>query len=138
VSNAAELSSGIARVRGLDQEDVRKGLAPQRERIRYSIANVEPPYAADRILDKVEQLDVRPVRPAELGVERGVLSKILSAGRSWLPQRPAAKTDERSIQKFPGVAEEEIRAPLAQWADASVIAQIPQITRFSERLWVLH
>jgi hypothetical protein len=138
VSNAAELSNGLARVRGLDQENVRKGQAPQRERIRYSIANVEPPYAADRILDKVEQLDVRPVQPAAVGVERGLLSKVLSGARNWLPPRPPAKKDERSIQKFPGVAEEEIAAPLAQWADASIIVQMPEVTRFSERLWVLH
>jgi hypothetical protein len=137
VSNADELSSGLARVRGLDQQDVRKGFAPQRERLRSSIANVEAPYAADRILDSVEQLDVRPVRPADLGVGGGFLSKLL-AGRGGAPQPSNAKKDERTIQKFPGVAEEEIRAPLAQWADAAILSQVPQITRFHDRLWVLH
>jgi hypothetical protein len=122
----------------LDQQDVRKGLAAQRERLRKSIVNVEPPYAADRILDKVEQLDLRPVRPADLGVGCGFVSRILRAGRKWLPQGPATKTDERSLQKFPGVTEEEIRAPLAQWAEASILTQVPQITRFNDRLWVLH
>ena len=43
-----------------------------------------------------------------------------------------------AVQKFPGVAEEEISAPLAQWAEASILTQVPQITRFHDRLWVLH
>ena len=132
VTNAAELSNGLARVRGLDQQDVRRGLAPQRERLSKSIVNVEPPYAPDRILDKVEQLDLRPVRPAELGIGDGFLSRLLRADRR------TPKKDERSIQKFPGVAEEEIVAPLAQWAEASILTQVPQITRFHDRLWVLH
>jgi hypothetical protein len=113
-------------------------LTPQRERLRSTVVNVEPPYAADRILDKVEQLDVRPVHPAEVGVGGGFLSRLLRAGRRGAPQPSNAKKDERSIQKFPGVAEEEIRAPLAQWVDASILAQVPEITRFNDRLWVLH
>ena len=137
VSNAEELSSGLARVRGLDQQDVRKGFTPQRERLRNSIANVEPPYAADRILDSVERLDLRPVRPAEVGVEGGFLSRLLGSRRR-APPPSNAKKDERTIQKFPGVAEEEIRAPLTQWADAAILTQVPQITRFHDRLWVLH
>ena len=116
---------------------MRKGFAPQRERLRSSIANVEAPYAADRILDSVERLDVRPVRPADLGVGGGFLSKLL-AGRRGAPQPSNAKKDERTIQKFPGVTEEEIRAPLSQWADAAILTQVPQITRFHDRLWVLH
>jgi surface carbohydrate biosynthesis protein len=138
VTNANELSNGLARVRGLAQEDLRRGLAPQRERIRKSIVNVEPPYAADRILDKVEQLDMRPVDPAEVGIGGGFLAKVMRAGGKWLRQGPAAKKDERSLQKFPGVAAEEISSPLAQWAEASILNQVPQIARFSDRLWVLH
>ena len=101
VTNAEELSNGLARVRGLDQQDVRQGFAPQRERLRNSIVNVEPPYAADRILDELEQLDVRPVRPAQVGVGSGFVAKLIRAGRRWLPQQAAAKRDERSLQKFP-------------------------------------
>ncbi len=138
VTNAEELSKGLARVRGLGQQDVRKGLTPQRERLRKSIVNVEPPYAADRILDELERIDLPPARPAQIGVGRGVVAKIIQAGRRWLPQKPAAKRDERSIQKFPGVAEEEISGPLAQWAEASILTQVPQITRLHDRLWALH
>jgi surface carbohydrate biosynthesis protein len=138
VADAAELSNGLARVRGFGQHEVRKGFAPQRERLRNSIANVEPPYAADRILDELERLDVRPVRPAQIGVGSGFLARVLRAGRGVLPKRAAAKRDERSIQKFPGVADEEISGPLAQWVDAGILTQMPQITRFDDRLWVLH
>jgi hypothetical protein len=138
VTNAEELSNGLARVRGLGQQDVRKGLTPQRERLRKSIVNVEQPYAADRILDELERIDLPSVRPAEVGVERGVIGKALQAGRRWLPQKTAAKRDERSLQKFPGVAEEEMSGPLAQWADASILTQVPQITRLHDRLWALH
>ena len=86
----------------------------------------------ERILDKVVQLDLRPVRPAELGIGDGFLSRLLRADRR------TPKKDDRSIQKFPGVAEEEIVAPLAQWAEASILTQVPQITRFHDRLSVLH
>ena len=138
VTNAEELSNGLARVRGLGQQDVREGLAPQRERLRKSIVNVEPPYAADRILDELERIDMPPVRPAQVGVGSGFVAKVIQAGRRWLPQKAAAKRDERSLQKFPGVAEEEISGPLAQWADASILTQVPQITRLHDRLWALH
>ena len=138
VANAEELSNGLERVRGLGQQDSRKGFAAQRERLRHSIANVEQPYAADRILDELERLDLRPVRLAQLGMGSGFLSKVVRAGRRYLPRRPDAKRDARSIQKFPGVAEEEIRGPLAQWADARILTQMPQITRFNDRLWALH
>jgi surface carbohydrate biosynthesis protein len=138
VTNAEELSNGLARVRGLGQQDAREGLTPQRERLRKSIVNVEPPYAADRILDELERADLPSVRPAQVGVGRGVVAKVIRAGRRWLPQQPPAKRDERSLQKFPGVAEEEISGPLAQWSDASILTQVPQITRFNDRLWVLH
>ena len=50
VSNVEELSNGLARMRGLDQQDVRKGLTAQRERLRRSVVNVEQPFAADRRL----------------------------------------------------------------------------------------
>jgi surface carbohydrate biosynthesis protein len=138
VSNAEELSNGLARMRGLDQQDVRKGLTAQRERLRRSVVNVEQPFAADRILDNVERLDVRPVRLDDVGVGGSFLSRLLRLGRRGAPQPSNAKKDERTIQKFPGVAEEEIRAPLAQWADAAILSQTPQITRFHDRLWVLH
>jgi hypothetical protein len=113
-------------------------LAPQRERLRKSIVNVEPPYAADRILDELERIDMPPVRPAQVGVGSGFVAKVIQAGRRWLPQKAAAKRDERSLQKFPGVAAEEISGPLAQWADASILTQVPQITRLHDRLWALH
>lgn len=138
VTNAEELSNGLARVRGFGQQEVRKGFAPQRERLRSSIANVEPPYAADRILDELERLDVRPVRPGQVGVGSSLLLKVMRAGRGLLPKRPDAKRDERSIQKFPGVTEEEISGPLAQWADACILSTMPQIARFHDRLWMLH
>ena len=138
VADAAELSNGLARVRGFGQQDVRQGFAPQRERLRHSIANVEPPYAADRILDELERLEVAPVRPTQIGLGGGFLARVLRAGRKILPRRAEAKRDERSIQKFPGVTEEEISGPLAQWVDAGILTEMPHMTRFGDRLWVLH
>jgi surface carbohydrate biosynthesis protein len=137
VTSAEELSMGLSRIRGIDQQNVRMRLAAQRERIHSSIVNVEPPYAADRILDEFERLDVEPVRPAQIGLGKGIFSSVMQAGWRWPPQRPA-KRDARSVQKFPGVAEEEISGPLAQWADADILSQMPEITRFHDRLWALH
>lgn len=138
VATAEELSKGLTRVRGLGREEVRTGFAAQREQLRKSIANMDPPYAADRILDELERLDVRSVPEAQIGVGRDFLSRAVRAGRRWLPRSADAKRNDRRIQKFPGIEEEEIRKPLAQWAEAGVLTQIPQVTRFSDLVWALH
>ncbi len=138
VANADELSKGLARVRGLDQQDVRKDFRAQRERLRNSIVNIETPYAADRILDAFEAFDLKPVAPEQVINGGGILAKAMQVAGRLLPRRSPAKPDERSLQKFPGVSEQEITAPLAQWVDACILTQMPQVTRFSDRLWVLH
>ena len=138
VASADELSKGLARVRGLDQQDVRKGFTAQRERLRNSIVNVEQPYAADRILDAFEAFDLQPVAPERVINGDGILAKAMQVAGKFLPKRGPAKPDERSLQKFPGVSEEEITAPLAQWVDACILTRMPQVTRYGDRLWVLH
>ena len=136
VANAAQLSSGLARVRGFDPDEVHRNFAPHRERLRKSVVNVEPPYAADRILDEFERLDVRPARLSAVG--DGLVTRLLRAGRKVLQMRTETKRDERAIQKFPGVSEDEISGPLVQWAEAGILTRLPGVSRFHDRLWVLH
>ena len=141
VTNAEELSNGLARVRGLGQQDVRKGFAPQRERLRNSIANVEPPYAADRILDELERLDVRPVRPAAFGRGQAAsFRKSSSAGRRVAAATGShAKRDERSHPEIPWRRRGgDQRRRLRNGPTPAILTQVPQITRFHDRLWVLH
>lgn len=138
VANADELSKGLARVRGFDQQDVRKDFTAQRERLRNSIVNVETPYAADRILDAFEAFDLKLVAPDQVINGGGILAKVMQDAGRFLQKGGGPKRDERSLQKFPGVSEEEITTPLAQWVDACILTQMPQVTRFNDRLWVLH
>jgi hypothetical protein len=138
VTSASELSKGLERIRGLGDDEVRDSLAPQRERLGHSIVNVHEPYAADRILDELEQLEIRPVQSAQLGIGSSFFARAGRAGKKLLSPLTDAKRNERSIQKFPGLEQEEISDPLAQWADAGVLAQVPHLTRLNPRLWALH
>ena len=138
VTSASELSKGLERIRGLGQEGVRDSLAAQRARLGHSIANVQQPYAADRILDELEKLEIRPVQSAQIGLGSSFFAKAMRAGKKLLSPLTDAKRNERSIQKFPGLEQEEISEPLAQWADAGILAQVPHLTRLNPRLWALH
>ena len=99
---------------------------------------MKTPYAADRILDAFEAFDLKPVAPDQVINGSGILAKAMQVAGRFLPKRGPTKPDERSLQKFRGVSEEEITAPLAQWADGCILPQMPQVTRFNDRLWVLH
>ena len=52
----------LSEVRSQDEAAFRARFASQREKLAYFIANVEAPYAADRILDEFEKLDLPEAR----------------------------------------------------------------------------
>lgn len=138
VRSAAELVQGVSRVRGLNHEEVRKSFKAQRDKLRTYIANMEPPYAADRILDELEQLDTPEVTPQQAGVAGGFFRTMLRKLRGRLPREMSAARSERRRQKLGDIEEREIRAPLTQWAEAGVLSDLPQLTRFNRQLWALH
>ncbi len=138
MTSATEVVDGVARVRGLGRDEVRKSFANQRERLHEYIANMEPPYAADRILDELDQLDVPETTPEQAGVANGFVRGFLRKLRTRLPQAVAPARSDRRRQKLGDIDEEEIRRPLTQWAEVGVVSGLPNITRFNSRLWALH
>ena len=139
VTNAEELSNGLARVRGLDQQDVRKGFAPQRERLRNSIVNVEPPYAADRILDELERIDVRPVRPAQVGVGGGFVAKA-HPGRPPLAAATGCREEGRTQPSRNSLVSPRKRSAgrLRNGPTPLSSPKCRKLPGFHDRLWVLH
>ncbi len=139
VSSAAELIDGLERFTNLASEDLRHGFASQRATLRSYLANIDPPLAADRIMDELDRLDAPTASMAELRAPRSALSRLATPLRS-LQARLAngSSAGSKKQQKFPAVAEDEIRAPLAVWTDAGILSRVPKITRLGDRLWGLH
>ena len=131
VGSAGEFLSVATEWRSLGEDQLRLWLAPQRQKILPMIANVERPMAADRILDAfdrldvpegtLEQLPVSPLRQLQRTVQMGL--------------REMRKSGER-LQKFPGVEEAEIAAPLAAWVEAGVVKRMPSMTPAVDGTWL--
>jgi surface carbohydrate biosynthesis protein len=139
VSNAGELVDGLNRFGALGQESLRNALALQREQLRCYVANIDPPLAADRILDELDSLDTPTARADQIIVWPSAPRRFLTGMRGLLHRfGPGAIDVQRKRQKFPGASESEIRAPLACWVEAGALLQVPQIARYNDRLWVLH
>jgi len=138
ISSAGELVSGLARLSNLAPDDLHKALASQRATLRSYLANIDPPLAADRILDELDRLDVPTASMAEIGTRQSAMSQWaapLRSLRARLSNRPSAG---RKRQKFPAIDDDQIRAPLQLWTEAGILSQVPQITRLGDRLWGLH
>lgn len=138
VKNADELLAGLARFGGLAPECLRKAFASQRAALRSYLANIDPPLAADRILDELDQLDVPTARLDQIRPRHSASSRWISNLRNLFPRTSKSVNAMRKHQKFPGVSEAEIRTPFELWSEAGILSQMPQIARFSDRLWALH
>ena len=104
----------------------RPHLVAGRSALRTRIDNVEPPLAADRILDVCDRLDV-----PETGTARYVLKRArgaLSIGRRR-SKRAALQRTQFGFrrQKFPGLDLADVRTPVSRWVAAGVLGQIPEI-----------
>jgi surface carbohydrate biosynthesis protein len=131
VGSAGEFLDIAAGWRSLDADGLRTWLAPQRQKILPMIANVEPPMAADRILDAFDRLDVPEgtlAQPPLNALRR--LERTIHIGL-----REMRKSGER-LQKFPGVEHAEIAAPLAAWVEAGVLRRLPGVTPAADGTWL--
>ena len=138
VSNADELIAALERVGGLGPDDLHEAFAAQRATLRFYLANVDPPLAADRILDELDRLDAPAVQLHEITSRQRGSRRWLSPLRELLRGAPRSAGTRRRRQKFPGVGEDEIKAPLELWVETGILSRLPQITRFSDKLWVMH
>jgi surface carbohydrate biosynthesis protein len=131
VASAAELITYVEACRTWPEADVRARLQAQRGKLGYVIANVEEPLSVDRILDAFDKLDVAQSPRGFGGARSGVTSF-----RDRLRDRIGRHFSSRRLQKYPGVVREEISGPIAAWANAGVLRQIPQFTQMDNGIWL--
>jgi len=135
VSSAAELVAGLARFTNLTPESLHEAFASQRATLRSYLANIDPPLAADRILDELDRLDAPTASMAQIRPQQRALSRFVAPLRNL---RARLSDTDRKKQKFPAVRDDELRAPLEFWTEAGILSRMPEITRLGDRLWGLH
>ncbi len=142
VENAGELIDRLTEVRGKSTSEIQARFAAQRQKLGYFIANVEAPYAADRILDELEKIEIpeaaaaRTEEDAKTGALVGLL-KFLKKLRG--DKRPDKGTrPERRRQKFPALDKEEADYAVGQWVKAGILRRAATIDRLGEKLLVFH
>jgi surface carbohydrate biosynthesis protein len=133
VTSAEDFLGRLSEVRRQDEAALRARFASQREKLDYLIANVEPPYAADRILNELEKLDLPEARSKQAdGRRMGFMTELRRRFRKW--RRSDQERVARRRQKFPGMAASEAEFAVGSWVEAGVLGKVPRIDRLGERL----
>jgi hypothetical protein len=138
VTSAEDFITRLQEVRGGDEASLRARFAPQREKLAYFIANVEAPYAADRIIDVLDKLDLPEANGTKAADKKsGLIPSLRRAFRKW---RGDTDTDRvaRRRQKFPALSKEEADWAVGQWIEGGVLQKTPVIDRLGEKLLVFH
>jgi surface carbohydrate biosynthesis protein len=138
VTSADDFIERLLQIRGSDETQLRDRFAPQREKLAYLIANVETPYAADRILDELERLEL-PDPEAKKAEEPklGFLANLRRSFRKWRkPDDEERKARRR--QKFPALSKDEADWAVGQWVEGGLLARHVTIDRLTERILVFH
>jgi len=139
VESADEFLERFSELSVTDQT-IRGRHSAKREKLGTLVANVEQPFAADRILDQLEELDLPLVSLHEAGVRRKPLVRGLArTARNWLSggSRPMRVTP-RQQQKFPGITRDDLFEPLTFWMETNTLRQAPQLVKLNDRLWAFH
>jgi surface carbohydrate biosynthesis protein len=112
----------------------------RRERLGSLVANVAQPFAADRILDQLEQLDLPQVSLDEAGLcTTPFFGELVHTTRNWLKREThSLQVTPRQKQKFPGITRGDLCDPLNYWTDTNALRQLPQLARLGDRLWAIH
>lgn len=129
VANADELLALVEKGWERSGEWRRSHLARGKSIISPYVANVEPPLAADRLLDAADRLAVPETAETKQGPLERLAGALRPAGRA---QRRAAAKEARQryrSQMFPGLAPEDVRAPVAHWIASGVVGRMPRMLR---------
>lgn len=137
VTSADDFIACLSDVRGDDDAALRERFATQREKLAYFIANVEAPYAADRIVDVLDTLDLPEAKgPNAAAQKKGLIPTLRRAIRRW------RNADEdrvaRRRQKFPGLTKDEADWAVAQWAEGGILTRPVTIEPLGGRLLVFN
>jgi surface carbohydrate biosynthesis protein len=138
VTSCEELIAAVSEIRDMGLEEIRNRFARQRSELGPVIANTDLPFAADRILDELEDLDLPAVTPWQVGASNwAAISKIRVKMRKR--SEPAARrVSARNLQKLPGIAPSELRTPIRLWMNEGLLTKTPRITLLSDRMCVWH
>ena len=121
-----------SRDRGLTSDRARAIVKTGRSLLRPYIENVAPPFAADRILDVADGIDVPETGTAGYAIGRACRSLVemaTAAGRKERRRLINKSSSAFRIQRFPGLAVEDVRTPIARWIAAGMLERMPAITR---------
>ena len=138
VTSADDFIGRLLEIRDFNEGQIRSRFASQRQRLAQLIANVERPYAADRILDELEQLEF-PEREAKKVEEPrlGLLASLRRSFRKW--RKPGDEERQaRRRQKFPTLSKDEAEWAVGQWVEGGVLDRRVTIDSLSERILVFH
>ena len=94
----------------------------QRAVLKRHVINVDLPFAADQILDRLDELDV-----AEINTPLGLTTVDQNVSKVSLLKK----------QKFPGLCEADILIPLVIWSKCGMITSFPQIRDLGNEMYEL-
>lgn len=138
VNSAREVILGVDDVRGLGRDALRATFAPQRERLHDYIANMEPPFASDRVLDAIAAFDLPEVTEEQAGVAGSGLARLARTIMARAAGTLRASQSLRGRQKLGEIDGDDIASPLRTWVAAGALGELPKLTRFSSQLWAIH
>jgi surface carbohydrate biosynthesis protein len=134
VTSADEFLAKLSDLRDQGDDAIKARLTPQRQKLAQFVANVDLPYAADRILDELDKLDLSQGKPRRASKGRGgLVSEVRRTLRRWWRGSNPDRA-ERRRQKFPSLSTEEADIALRDWAEVGVIRSVPRVEPVQERL----
>jgi surface carbohydrate biosynthesis protein len=137
VNSAEDFLERLSQVRGQDETTLHARFACHRERLSFFVANVNPPYAADRILDELERLALPETSVSRAGPRKSpLLSQLRRRLHPW--RSPDHQRTARQLQKLPGLSEGEVNSAVGHWLGAGILHNAPRIDRLGERLLMFH
>jgi surface carbohydrate biosynthesis protein len=138
VSSADELIQKLAEVRGKSASEIQARFVTQRQKLGHFIANAEGPYAADRILDELDKMDLGAASTAMRAEKTTAIGNIFKTLRRWRGKKHSEKETrpERRRQKFPTLDKEEANYAVNEWVKAGVLTRPAVVDRLGEKLLV--
>ena len=117
-------------------------------KLKYYIDNVDGPLAAERIVEELDTLDV-PFHSLEDILKRATQISssrtfLFSGCRSFLKKGvkmlKGNNKDKLSkvLQKFPGLAEDEIMESLLIWKQQGLLSTVPSVTKIQDNFFCLY
>lgn len=139
VANVDEFLEQFSKLR-VPKHTIADRHSAEREKLGALVANVQQPFAADRILERLEHVDLPLVSLDEAGISRRpfVRGLVRAARNLFGGESQPKQVTPRQQQKFPGITRDDLLNPLTFWVETNMLRHVPQLFRLNGRLWALH